>query len=187
MRRLALAAVVIAAVTGGTATLTWGEIIPEFRPYLGVFLPTGDQRDALGDAVLVGGQLGVEIAERVHLLGTFGYVPTKDKARLLRWDVDIYQYDVGLETFRSYLMSGEWEFRPFVGAGVGARTYDPQVGDAETNVAGYGALGAEFQLGNLAVRVEGRDYVTRFKGLAGDQPARTRNDVMTMLGVVVHW
>jgi hypothetical protein len=187
MRKLTVVLALLATLVGGLAVTAWAQVTPEIRPYVGAFFPTGDERDLLKDAFLVGGQVGVEIAEQIHLIGTFGYVPNKDRALFPQPDVGIFQYDVGVEAFRIVSTESSWELRPFIGLGGGARTYDPSPGGTETNLAGYGALGMEFQNGTLALRLEGRDYLTRFKGLTGNQDAKTRNDIMTMVGVALHW
>ena len=38
----------------------------------------------------------------------------------------------------------------------------------------------------IAVRIEARDYMTRFKGLLGNEAAATRNDVMLGAGLAFH-
>lgn len=187
MRKIVLTAALFGTLTSGLAATAWGQVVPEFRPFVGAYFPTGDQRDVLKDAFLVGGQVAVEVAEQVHLLGTFGFVPNKDRTRITQTGVSTYQYDVGLEAFRLMPFATSWEFRPFVGAGAGARTIDPDYGDSNTNFAGYASLGAEFQTGKVALRLEGRDYLTRFKGLTGTQPSVTRNDIMMMTGLAFHW
>jgi len=187
MRTSILAVALLSAVLAGGAARAWGDVTPEIRPYVGVFVPTGDQRDVLKDAVLVGGQAGVEVAQWLHVIGNFGYSGNKAKAQLNRKDVHIYAYDAGVEAFHITKLQNYFQMRPFLGIGAGARTYDPKAGSAQTNVAGYGALGTELQSGNVAIRLEGRDYLTRFKGLTGDLGTKTRNDMMFMLGAAFHW
>ena len=79
------------------------------------------------------------------------------------------------------------EIRPFVGAGRGMRTYDPTgpIG-AKSYPAGYGAFGTEFQLDRMAIRLEGRDDVTRFKGLDGNADASNRNELGINVGLAYH-
>jgi hypothetical protein len=178
MRRTFLVAIMAIAVVGMACIAT--AATPELRPFAGALVPTGDQRDVLDDMFLMGIEGGVELADAFHLVGTFGWAPSKYSE-----DPSLFQYDVGVETFRAFPMTPDWEIRPFLGAGLGARTY-VQSGHQETNFAGYGALGAEFQLDRVAIRLEARDYMTRFKGIRGDEPADTRNDLAILGALAVH-
>jgi len=56
MRRILLASELVFACVAGFAAASRAEIVPEVRPLLGMFVPTGDHRDLLKDAALVGGQ-----------------------------------------------------------------------------------------------------------------------------------
>jgi hypothetical protein len=163
----------------------------ELRPYVGAYVPTGDQRDLLKDAVLVGAQASWRIIPQLALTGTFGWAPSKDRVTAGDQTLDLYQYDVGAEArAQSWYSAGSWDFTPFVGLGVGGRTYnyrDLDDVDAKTNVAGYGALGGEVGFGRLGVRVEARDYVSRFEPLVGDGEAKTRNDVTLAAGLTVRF
>lgn len=179
MRKTFLVAIMAITVVGMASIAT--AATPELRPFAGALVPTGDQRDVLDDMFLMGVEGGVELADAFHLVGTFGWAPSKYSK-----DPSLFQYDVGVETFRPFAMTPEWEIRPFLGAGLGARTY-VKSGDQETNLAGYGAVGAEFQLDRVAVRLEARDYLTRFKGIQGGEPTETRNDVAVLGALAVHW
>jgi hypothetical protein len=162
----------------------------EVRPLVGAFIPTGDQRDALSDAVLVGVQASYRFLKPLAITGTLAWSPSED--RIARGDesVDVFQYDVGVEgRAAAWLRGAGWEFTPFAGLGVGGRTYnyrDLDV-DATSNVAGYGALGGEVAFARVGVRVEGRDYLSRFEPLAGGGDADTRNDVTVTAGLTVRF
>jgi hypothetical protein len=83
-----------------------------------------------------------------------------------------------------------WSFTPFAGLGIGGRTYDYRDVDnvdAKTNLAGYGALGGEFAFGQFGLRVEGRDYISRFEPLTGDGEKKTRNDVSVAAGLSIYF
>ena len=182
-----LGSLVLLVATIATAAMpAAAEVIAEVRPFVGGYVPTGDQRDDLKDAVLAGAQVGVEVMDRLHVVGTFAWSPTKLVVSNQR-RIDVYQMDAGLEAFRIMPMNTDWEFRPFIGAGAGARMYDPHGRnlDTKTRFAGYGGLGAEFQLGRLALRIEGRDYLSR--GDVGPSNTDTRNDVLLMGAGVFHW
>jgi hypothetical protein len=163
----------------------------EIRPYVGAYVPTGDQRDLLKDAVLVGAQASWRAIPRLAVTGTFGWAPSKDRLRPGDETLDVYQYDVGAEARApSWFGTASWDFTPFVGLGVGGRTYnyrDLDNIDSKTNVAGYGALGGEAGFGRVGLRLEARDYVSRFEPLTGSGDATTRNDLTFAAGLTVRF
>lgn len=153
------------------------------RPYVGAWIPTGDQREVFEDAVLVGAQASLNATPNVAITGSFGWAPGSDKLTAGSQKIDTYQYDLGLEA-RS-LRESFAPFKPFIGAGVGGRTYryrDLDV-DARNNLAGYGALGFDLSIGAVEFRLEGRDYVSGFKPLTGAGESKTRNDVAIFAGL----
>jgi hypothetical protein len=101
------------------------------RPYVGAYIPTGEQRDFLKDAVLVGAQ-------------------------------------------------ASWTLNPSV-------AYRDLNVDSKTNLDGYGALGFDLGVGPIGVRIEGRDYVSRFQPLTGGGDIKTRNDVALVAGLGVRF
>ncbi|HET9325914.1 MAG TPA: hypothetical protein VFQ05_04005 [Candidatus Eisenbacteria bacterium] len=161
---------------------------PEIRPFAGVLVPTGDQRDLLQDAFLAGGQLAFELADRFHIVGTFGFAgPDLNQNVASGGHMHIYQADVGGELFKDMPLDNGWSIRPFIGLGGGVRTYDPtDEGGSKSYPAGYGALGSEFQMSRVAMRLEARDYLTQFKGLTGNDDVSTRNEVTISLGLAYH-
>jgi hypothetical protein len=158
----------------------------ELRPFVGAYIPTGDQRDLLKDAVLVGGQASWRAIPLLALTGTFAWSPSKDRLTPGNQTLDIYQYDVGAELRTpSGYNAGFAELAPFVGLGLGGRTYsyrDLDVG-SKTNLDGYGAVGGDIGLGPIAFRIEGRDYVSQFKPLTGSGSTKTRNDIGVTAGI----
>lgn len=179
--------IVIAALVS-VPMVAQAQAIPEVRPFVGAYVPTGDQADMFDVALLGGAQMAVEAADMLHVVGSFGFSgPKFDKAAAGTGHMHIYQIDVGGELFRTMEFNNDWLFRPFVGLGAGVRRYDPTtVGPSKNYPAGYGALGAEFQLNRFAVRFEARDYLTRFKGLSGNDAASTRNEIALSTGMVFH-
>ena len=157
------------------------------RPIVGAYVPTGDQRDFLKDAVLVGAQGSLNFGTNFAVTGSFGWSPSKDKVTPGDQKIDAYQYDLGLEvrTPESYFGG----VTPFVGAGVGGRTYsyrDLNV-DSKTNVDGYGAVGVDVGVHRVGVRIEARDYVSRFQPLSGGGDTKTRNDIGVFAGLGVRF
>jgi hypothetical protein len=158
----------------------------EVRPFVGAYIPTGDQRDFLKDAVLAGAQLSWRAIPALAITGSFGWSPSKDRITPGNQTLDIYQYDVGAELRAASLYSsGIWNFSPFAGLGIGGRTYnyrDLDV-DSKTNVDGYAAVGGDVGFGPIGLRIEGRDYVSQFKPLTGSGETKTRNDVGVAFGL----
>ncbi len=128
------------------------------------------------------------IRNRLHLVGTFGWVPAQNKYAVAQDNVNIFQYNVGVELGFVQPLGGSWELRPFVGAGVGGRTYAYQAATLsnKTCAAGYGALGTEFQLARTALRLEARDNVFCFKSPIAGVSSKTRNDIGLAFGVAYH-
>jgi hypothetical protein len=158
----------------------------EIRPFAGAYIPTGDQRDLLKDAVLAGAQGSWRVLSPLAITASFGWSPSKDRIAAGNQTLDLYQYDVGAELRGpAWFSVGSWDFTPFTGIGGGARTYsyrDLNV-NSKTNAAGYGSVGGDIGFGPLALRIEGRDYVSRFEPLAGTGARATRNDVGVAVGL----
>ena len=76
----------------------------EIRPYVGAFLPTGEQRDLLKDALLVGAQASYSVIPQLAITGTLGWSPTEDRVGAGQ-TLDLLQYDVGAE-----LRAPAWAF-----------------------------------------------------------------------------
>lgn len=186
-------AMLLVGASGAAAQTTdqWGNpttsIVPVVRPIVGGYIPTGDQRDVLKEAVLVGGQLGLQFSGPVGLTGTFGWAPTEDKTTATNSGINLFQYDLGLELTSTAPMGmlTSTNFRPFVGLGAGGRTYSYRSVDTngKTTFAGYGALGGEFNVQRLALRIEGRDYLSQFEGFGGGLSSKWRNDVALFAGL----
>jgi hypothetical protein len=158
----------------------------ELRPFVGAYIPTGDQRDFLKDAVLVGGQASWRVIPAFAVTGTFAWSPSKDRLSPGNQTLDLYQYDIGAELRTpSTFNAGIASFTPFVGLGLGGRTYNYRDLDvsSKTNFDGYGAIGGDLGFGPIALRIEGRDYVSQFKPLTGTGDTKTRNDIGLAAGI----
>lgn len=184
-----LASLAVLAVTVTAAPAQETVMRPEIRPFVGMYVPTGTQRDLFDDAAMYGIQAALELRPSFHLLGTFGYVPGQTKYTTLKNDVQILQYDVGFEFDLVRPLGDTWLFKPFAGLGAGARTYlyDNDALKNRTCAAGYGALGMEFEINRAAIRLEGRDNVFCFRSALPNIKSKTRNDVGFALGLAYHF
>ena len=182
--------VVLALIFGGVKLIAQNVSVGSrgaIRPLVGAYIPTGDQRDFLKDAVLLGAQASLAINPSFAVTGSFGWAPSKDKTTAGDQTLDQFQYDLGVEARSAELTS--LSVAPFIGAGVGGRTYSYRDLDvaSKTNFDGYGALGFDVGVGRVSLRVEGRDYVSRFQPLTGGGDTKTRNDVTLAAGLGVHF
>lgn len=181
---------VTAAALALPATLSgqerWREPSIELRPFAGVFLPVGAQRSDFKSATMVGAQGAIELNRHLHGLASVGW--THGHNRLFVEDLThIWQYDVGAEVNAVREVGWGWYFRPFIGTGVGGRTYDYRGVSAKTTTctAGYGSVGGEVQHDVVAFRVEARDYLSCFQSPVVDQK-HTRNDLGLTVGLAYH-
>jgi hypothetical protein len=182
-----ITAAALLAIAGGASRVeAQRDLGLELRPFVGAYIPTGDQRDFLKDAVLVGGQASWRALPVLAITGTFGWSPSHDRLSAGDQTLDIFQYDLGAELRApaSY-DAGVVNLAPFVGIGLGGRTYsyrDLDV-DNKTNFDGYGAVGGDIGFGSVALRIEARDYVSQFKPLIGGGDTKTRNDIAIAAGI----
>ena len=185
---------VIAAVVVGVPSLAtpgWGQAwpsIPEVRPFVGAYLPAGPHRRLLARGPALGAQLALEFARGAHAVAGFSWIPTEQRGRATGGRVEMAQFDLGAE----WLSPGRRRLRervnPLLGAGVGLRAYRSRetATPSQANLAGYGALGAELKAGRLALRLEGRGYLSAFKGLDGADGTSLRNDATVGLALGYH-
>jgi hypothetical protein len=158
----------------------------EFLFSSGALIPTGAQRNALKDAQLSTAQVSYVIGSRFAITTMFGWARSRDLASAGDPKLDVFTYDVGAEARAPRRTAGRsMTFTPFVGVGVGSRSYNYRRLDVDAthNVAGYGAVGGELGRRRVRLRLEVRDYLTGFKPLDGEGTADTRNDVVAMIGL----
>lgn len=153
-------------------------------PFVGAYVPTGDQRDLLEDAVSAGLTASYEVHPYVAVLASFAWAPTKVKALALHDDLDLFQYDLGLEGHYPFPVAVGWSLQPFLGLGAGARTYRFRNLDvsSQTDFAGYVSAGLGLERGPFALRLSVRDYVSAFDGLTGGESSTARNDLSMVIG-----
>jgi hypothetical protein len=158
----------------------------EFRVPSGGLVPTGALRDALKDAHLSAAQLSYAIRPALAITATVGWARSRDLASVNHPKLDVFTYDLGAEARAAERFAGRAvTLTPFVGVGAGARSYNHRKLDVDAthNVAGYGAVGGELGMGRVGLRLEARDYVSGFRPLVGGGRARTRNDVVALVGL----
>ena len=112
------------ALSAGAGALSAQAPMPalELRPFAGASIPTGTQRDLFKDAALFGVSGAVEVKPTFHLLGSFSWADAKNKYNVSNINVDIFQYDAGMELGLVRPVGANWELKPFLGLGAGART-----------------------------------------------------------------
>ena len=204
------AALAVAAAAAGAQSMR--SAIPNvwLRPELGAYIPTGQQRNLLENAVLVGAQAQWDLTPRWALTGSYAWTPTHDRTTASGSNplflgnearLNVSQWDVGAQAYLAgaspSLEEGDWYVRPFVGAGLGDRMYNygekgvvtDLVGSSSaTDPAAYGALGTDLSMGGspVGLHLELRDDVSRFKGTYAQLPNQTtRNDVTLSAGLNV--
>jgi hypothetical protein len=182
MKKIMVALAALATIPGGRALAepTSQETSVHVAPYVGAFVPTGKLRDVLDDSVLTGVSVSVDATEFISFVGSFAWAPTEVKD-LSNATLDLFQYDVGIQGQYPLRLSGEWFARPFLGAGVGARTYhyrDLDIGK-ETDFVGYFSAGGTFAYRKLEMSLTARDYISHYEGLGlrADDLNQTRNDL----------
>lgn len=161
----------------------------EARPFIGAFVPVGHQRQDFRTATMIGGQGAFEFNEFFHLVGTVSWTYGHVKFSSVPTDVThIWQYDLGGEFGAFQMLSNDWLFRPFVGAGGGGRTYDYRAATlaVKSCTAGYGSLGMEFQRTAIGLRFEGRGYANCFESPLTSRQ-QTRYDLAMLVGLAYHF
>lgn len=182
------ASILVLAALVAVQIAAQAQINAEVRPHIGVYLPLGDQRDIFKSSVMTGAQLAVQACDVTHFVGTFAFAGPSFRAKLAQpGHAHVYQGDLGVEVGRDMAMSNGWSFRPFLGAGAGVRAYDYTNAEPTKRYAtAFGAGGAEFRRDRIALRVEARDYLTRFKGIRSTENPSTRNELALSAGIVLH-
>ncbi|MEW5916757.1 MAG: hypothetical protein AB1762_10140 [Gemmatimonadota bacterium] len=186
--RYARLLVLVACITSSASAQRPAAFRPELRPFVGAFIPTGGLRSDFKTATMLGGQAALELSDYAHIVGTLAWTHGHNKFTSLSDDVTyIWQYDLGVELNTIQQLNENWLFRPFLGAGAGARTYDYQAKaiGSQTCTAGYGALGMELQREMIAFRIEGREYLSCFESPLSAKKV-TRNDIGLAFGLAYH-
>ena len=159
----------------------------EFIVSSGKVVPTGAQRDVIGRGKVTAAQLSYVVQQNLALTASFGWARTRDIASADDPRLDMFTYDVGAEVRAGrWLDGGTLSLSPFAGIGGGGRSYNYRSLDVDAthNPSAYASAGAEVGIGSrVKVRLEARDYVTRFRPLTGTGSVGTRNDLAVMAGL----
>lgn len=162
----------------------------EIRPFAGALVPIGDQRDELKNGAMAGVSASYQLTRTLWVTGLLGWSDSQARLLIGQPNVDVYHYNIGTE-FRPFDFSAgsDWRFRPFMGGGLGGRTYDTEATglESQTNFTGYSALGLQIDYRMVGLRLEGRNYLSRSKGLTGDQDTKTRDDIGITAGLSFHF
>ncbi len=151
----------------------------------GTVVPTGAQEDDMKRSSLTAVQVSYGLRPDLVLTSTSGWARTSTLGQGRQGKLDLFTYDGGVE-YRLPRRTADRRinFKPFAGAGIGARTHNYR--DAATatthNLATYASAGGELGVARVRVRVEVRDYLTWVTPLGSADSAR-RNDVAVLAGL----
>ena len=158
----------------------------EFLMSSGAILPAGEQRDVISNAALSTMQLSYVAHPAVAVTAMAGWARSRDLGFSSEQPLDLFSYDAGVEARAAQRNLGRAiTFRPFAGIGAGARSYNHRHLDLAVrhNAAAYAGVGGELGAGGVRVRLEARQYLTRFRPLAGGGGTDTRNEVALLAGL----
>ncbi len=152
----------------------------DFYVASGTLIPTGAQRGDIKRANLTAAQLLYVVRPDLAVTATLGWARSRDGTDQ---QLDIYTYDVGVETRPARWMVGKSTIvTPFAGIGLGARSYNVRNSDLDAThrLAAYVSAGGDVAIGRVNLRLEVRDYLT---GSGGQGSGGARNDVVAMVGL----
>lgn len=141
----------------------------EVAPFAGAFVPVAGQRAALSSALLLGARGTWDLHENVAIAATAAWARPESGGA----DVDLFQWDIGLQGQAPVALGRGWSLEPFAGVGVGTRTYSFVKLDRQdrTDFVFYSGLGVDLRRDRLAVGVTARHQLTAFSP-AGESDAR---------------
>jgi hypothetical protein len=175
MRGVIGAFLLIGILSAPLSAQTNGPLSFSLGPQIGVYVPVQDQADDLSEALALGGIVRTDINEWIGVVGSFWWAPSEAEVpsiSLTEEDIDLFQYDLGIEVRPFANRDDHWFIQPFIGAGAGGRSYSFRDldADAETDFAGFGSIGGEIAFQRLALRLEARGYLSDYDGLTGAHP-----------------
>ena len=161
----------------------------EVRPFAGMFVPTGTQSLDFKTASTFGFAAALELNENVHFLASAGVTNGHSKlgALLTSDQSTMWQYDIGAEFNALNELGAHYLWKPFVGVGAGMRSFsfkEPGMSSSSCE-SGYASIGSELQRNAVALRLEGRSYVSCFKNPLNTETT-FRGDFSFMFGFAYH-
>ncbi|MBI4409535.1 MAG: outer membrane beta-barrel protein [Gemmatimonadetes bacterium] len=179
------AGAVRAQVLGGVG-VPGGEVV-SLTVYGGGFSPAEDLSSTsdFSSSGTVGGAVTLWAHRYVGIRGSVLYAQTdidgSTPAALVGEEPNVWAYsgDVLLRLPISTTPGTGWFF-PYLVGGLGAKTYDFDAADAETDFAGNFGVGFEYRFGRWGFQVEGRDFVSKFDHFGVDQ---TQHDLVYTGGI----
>lgn len=184
LKRLMLTTAILAAGTMPASAQQFN-----LTPFAGgaFFLSDLSGTTELEDSWTVGAHLGVTGPRGLGLRGTFAYVPSETTGSFMAGggiEQNVFLYG-GALTFHLPVQS---RAAPYVVAGLGAKTYDPDVegAESETDLMWNVGAGLEVNVGErLAFQLEATDYMSNFDaGIAGIDD-ELQHDLLVTLGVAL--
>lgn len=151
----------------------------QISPLLGVVLPAGRQRTFLDDAVVVGLTASLDVHRNVALVAAFGWARTQGRGLAARAaTLDVAQYDLGVQAQLPIALDGQ-TLKPFLGAGVGGRTYRLKgLGvERETDLVGYWAAGVSLEYRSVVVGATVRGHFSDFDGVGAERGSTRARDL----------
>jgi hypothetical protein len=143
-----------------------------------------------GHAVGAGVNAGLLIAQDFGIEGMFWWIPTELSANdgLFQYggsvNVNSLMYGVTAVYYFPHIAT---KLEPFVGVGIGGETmsYEPELAwQRHTDFMTHAVVGGHFWLDDrFAVRLEGRDCLTRFRSHVEGEPNTNEHDLMISAGV----
>ncbi len=152
----------------------------------GALVATGAQRTSFKDAQLSAAGLAWRVRPSLAITGTFSWARSRALDVSDRGKVDVFTSDLGVEVeTKTWSPSAAVRFKLFAGTGAGVRSYNYRASaeDAAHHPAGYLAVGGDVSLGRVGVRLEARDYASRFISAASPRSTDTRNDLVISAGL----
>jgi hypothetical protein len=186
MRRLTLLPLALLLFSSTAAAQERASI--EIRPFAGVYVPTGAQHDVFRVGPLFGVQGALELRPNIHLVGELSWVPANMKVAATNDNAHILSQDLGVEMLLVRELPNGWMVKPFAGAGGGIRNFLYRANEftSRGGPSGYGTLGSELEIGSIALRLEARGHIFRYRPptIGGDNV--TRGDMTVQLGMAYH-
>ncbi len=181
----------VAPLTTSGAQDVLSNTVSSTRPWTlrftsGALVATGAQRNSFKDAQLSAAGLSWRVRPALAIIGTFSWARSRALDVADRGKVDVFTSDLGVEVeTKTWSPSAAVRFKLFAGTGAGVRSYNyrASAADAAHHPAGYLAVGGDVSLGRVGVRLEARDYASRFTSAASPRSTDTRNDLVISAGL----